>query len=236
MKNQISSSLSSEVWQAEGRLLISARRRFPKPTNHSRNLQIFMKVKVLWRFLLTGFPKYGIWNKIYSENYNFYPLCHFFEKHVIYCIIYCSRFNRQRHLLFYSWTKSFYTEVQLPSSNKLPWIFVSFLCLYLYLFHWIITCRPLHLCLEWKYQNFAYGLLVWETWIVLFEMISTAWKISSFFAFWFVYKFCLGCPYKNKSYARQESLTLYQSVQLCHQVLLGPSSHFLAPSWNASSL
>ena len=128
------------------------------------------------------------------------------------------------------------STVEPWASNKLPWIYVSFLCLYLCMFHWIITCRPLHLCLEWKYQNFAYGLLVWETWIVLFEMISTAWKISSFFAFWFVYKFRLGCPCKNKSYARQESLTLYQSVQLCHQVLLGPSSHFLAPSWNASSL
>ena len=47
MLDEISTSRSSEVVEAKGQLLMSAKQRFPKPTNPCRKLQIFMEEFVM---------------------------------------------------------------------------------------------------------------------------------------------------------------------------------------------
>ena len=51
------------VGEAEGQLLISAKRRFPKPTNPCRNLKIFMEENTLKKIVMAApsvalFPKH----------------------------------------------------------------------------------------------------------------------------------------------------------------------------------
>ena len=70
-----SASLSREVWWAEGQLLISAKRRYPKPTNPCDNLKIFMKKNTLWRIYFIQFLIYTICNWIFSVRKIFYSPC-----------------------------------------------------------------------------------------------------------------------------------------------------------------